>query len=201
MKKVLIIAVLFFLSIGSNAQVEVSLGAKLGMNMSNISNAYDASGKTGFNSGAFVNLHLSRFYELQIETSYSEQGATLKPIPNASFGVEEKDIDSKYVSLGVSNKFYPFKDIGFNLLIGPAFEVHVVNSHGDISPIDLTFFGGLGYEFSFGLGIEVRYKKGIVDVSGNSSVFREYQEDYYDSPSMLNGVVQLGVSYRFTFGK
>lgn len=201
MKKVLIIAVLCFLSAGSNAQVEVSLGAKLGVNMSNISNAYDASGKTGLNAGAFVNFNLSRFYELQIETSYSEQGATLKPIPNASFGVEEKDIDSKYVSLGVSNKFYPFKNIGFNFLVGPAFEVHVVNSHGDISPIDLTFFGGLGYEFPFGLGIEVRYKKGIIGVSSNSSVFRDYQEEYYDAPSMLNGVLQLGVSYRFTFGK
>jgi hypothetical protein len=201
MKRTLIILVLFFLSIESDAQVEVSLGAKLGVNMSTISNAYDASGKTGLHAGAFINLHLSRFYELQIETSYSEQGATLKPIPNASFGVEERDINSKYVNLGVSNKFFPFKGIGFNLLIGPAFEVHVVDSHGDISPIDLTFFGGIGYEFQFGLGIEVRYKKGIVGVSGNSSVFREYQEEYYDSPSMLNGVLQMGVTYRFTLGK
>ena len=66
------------------------------------------------------------------------------------------------------------------------------NEEFDISPLDLTFTGGIGYEFGFGLGIEARYKQGAIstDFLGQNDLFEE-------DGSQLNSVFQVGLAYKF----
>jgi len=188
------------------SQVKVRPGVRLGINNSTLLRLRDAESKFGLNGGLFVNVHLSDFYELQLETSYSEQGAT-GIIENAYFGMwggqetptySEVPFEVTYVSLDLVNKFFVLKEMGINVLIGPSIDINVFDDHRNYSEIDISFTGGIGYELPFGLTIEARYKQGIIDLgdgfitvgSGTS-----YDENYF------NSVIQLGVSYKFNFSK
>lgn len=207
MKKIFLIAA-FLMSFATFAQIKVRPGAKLGMNISNLSNLNTASSKTGLNASVFVNIRFTRFYELQPEIGYSNQGAKIK---TSTFFNEfdpiiqngNRTLELEYHTIGIANKFYPIKDLGLNLIVGPSLDLLVGDDYNDeILRADLSFFGGIGYEFPFGLGLEIRYKQGLIDVRED---YNEYIDDtdgdYYDDPNVLNGVIQLGVSYRFTFGK
>lgn len=207
MKKIFLI-VAFLMSFVAFAQIKIRPGAKLGMNISNLSNLNTASSKTGLNASAFVNIRFTRFYELQPELGYSNQGAKIK---TSTFFNEfdpiiqngDRTLELEYHTIGIANKFYPIKNLGLNFIVGPSLDLLVGDDYNDeILRADLSFFGGIGYEFPFGLGLEIRYKQGLIDVRED---YNEYIDDtdgdYYDDPNVLNGVIQLGVSYRFTFGK
>lgn len=207
MKKI-VLACVFLMSFAAFAQIKVRPGARLGMNISKLSNLTTSSSKTGLNASAFVNIRFTRFYELQPEIGYSNQGTKIK---TSSFFNEfdpviqngKRTLDLEYLTLGITNKFYPIKDFGLNLIVGPSLDFLVGEDYNDeILRADVSFFGGVGYEFPFGLGIEVRYKQGLIDVREDYNDYIDDTDgDYYDDPNVLNGVVQLGVSYRFTFGK
>lgn len=187
------------------SQVKVRPGVKAGFNFSNLTNVENSTPKTGLNGALFLNVHFTRFYELQVETSYSGQGASFEERYYGNgfdplITTRTYDYELNYMSLGIANKFFPVKNIGLNFIIGPSIDVLVSdNAYNDITPIDLSFFGGIGYEFPFGLGLEVRYKQGIIDVRDD---YIDYVDDsgndYYDR-NVLNSVIQVGATYRFSF--
>ena len=188
------------------SQVKVRPGAKLGLNLANLTNSYQSSNKIGVNGGLFVNVHLSKFYELQVETTYSEQGAKFKfqnynTSDPFSPPYNEQDLNLDYISLSIANKLFPVKNNGFNLIVGPSIDILV--SDKDYSsyylPIDFSLFAGIGYELPFGLGLEIRYKHGLLDVrdSYNSNYYEG--DDYYDGNNVLNRVIQIGATYKFDF--
>ena len=188
------------------SQVRISPGIKTGLNLASLSNVDNSSSKLGLQGGLFVNIHLTNFYELQVETTYSNQG-TSYDTPRISGGFDpiiyqrEEDLDLDYINLNIANKFFPVKNIGLNFIVGPSIDILVSDNHyDDIIPIDFSLFGGVGYEFPFGLGLEVRYKQGLIDV--REDYFDNGDNDsFYDGDNVLNGVVQFGVSYRFDFSK
>jgi hypothetical protein len=116
-----------------------------------------------------------------------------------------EDLDIHYISLGVANKFFISPNIGLHFVLGPTLDINtetgpinVINGNADfdITPIDLAFFGGIGYEFPFGLILEARYKQGLLDVDAfNDS--GEYTPNYDDNH--LNAVFQFGAAYKFDF--
>ena len=192
------------LSIPTFSQVKVSPGVKVGLNNSSISNFDDASSKTGIYGGLFLNLHLSDVYELQFETMYSSQGAKANYYYYDYFTgntIVEKDKEAilDYVSIGIANKIFIIRDLGLNLIIGPSIDIKVNDNfdNEETSPLDLAFFGGIGYEFPFGLGIEARYKQGIIDIDDGFTTIGGDSE--YEDDNNLNSVIQIGVSYRFNF--
>jgi len=206
MRKTVVTLMLMVITCTMVSQVKVSPGVRLGVNNSTLQGLRDAESKFGINGGLFMNVHLSDFYELQVETSYSEQGAT-GMVENANFGMwggqagptySEVPFEVSYVSLGLVNKFFVLKELGVNVLVGPSIDINVFDDHRNYSEIDISFTGGIGYELPFGLTIEARYKQGIIDlddgfttIGSNSS----YDKNY------LNSVIQLGVSYKFNFSK
>jgi len=103
----------------------------------------------------------------------------------------------------LANKFSPFKDIGIHAILGPSINIKVGdNTRGDIEAFDFLFFGGIGYDFPFGLGIEARYNIGIIDVLGNTFDFNdEYYDDEYNyfDDGVINTVFQVGLTYKFEF--
>lgn len=174
------------------SQVKVRPGLKLGFNSSAVSNLPRSESKLGFQGAMFANVHFVSFYELQAEASFSNQGYEWNAMG------ESGDVDIKYIGFALSNKFFVVPNLGLHLLVGPSVEVNVSDEDADITPFDFSFFGGVGYEFPFGLGLELRYKQGIIDIrDGYWEEFEEGDELFDDN--VLNGVLQFGVCYKFQF--
>lgn len=208
MKKHLLTALLIFVT-GTSlfAQVKVRPGIKAGFNASTITNTESSSRKIGFDGGMFVNIHFARFYEMQVETSYSNQGVSwddynyYDPYEDEYLYAGEDDMNLHYFTLGVANKFFVVPGAGFHFIIGPSLDILLSSSDEyDITPADLSFFAGIGYEFPTGLGLEIRYKQGVIDIrDGYADYVDDYDLDYYTSDSRLNSVLQVGVFYKFNF--
>ncbi|MEP3208043.1 MAG: porin family protein [Maribacter sp.] len=190
---ILLIGILFFGSISLlNAQARP--GIKLGVNNSNLSNT-TLEDKKDLYIGAFVNIPLADYYALQPEILYSRQGGT-------SNSTEFGDVNINYIAVTAVNKFYVSPNKGFHFIIGLGLDFNVSsdlnilfgsnNDAFEISPVDLTFTGGIGYEFGFGLILEARYKQGAIstDFFGNRDLFEE-------DGSQLNSVIQVGLGYKF----
>ncbi|MDX1278647.1 porin family protein [Oceanihabitans sediminis] len=206
MKKALLSLALLVTSSIAIAQVTVSPGIKAGINKSNISDMEGTSSKTGFHAGLFVNLDLASFYELQVETTYSNQGAKVKNYSLDNYQGDviinengTSDLNLDYLSIGIANKFFIVKDLGVHFIVGPTIDILLKDDFGDSTPIDFSFFGGVGYEFPFGLAIEARYKQGIIDLDDGLTTFGSENTEY--DKNYLNGVLQLGVAYKFDFRK
>ena len=203
MKKIFLTLAIIAFSTTAFSQVKIRPGVKLGLNLAKLSNANQATNKLGINGGLFLNVHLSSFYELQVETTYSDQGTTYKfqnqsqnTDPLFSFN-NDQDLNLEYISLGIANKFFPVKNNGLNLIVGPSIDILVSNNYNTYYlPIDFSLFAGAGYEFPFGLGLEIRYKQGLLDVRDDYYVDSN-NNNYNDN--VLNGVIQIGASYRFGF--
>jgi len=196
------------LSIPTFSQVKVRPGLRLGLNASNITNHYNSERVLGLNGAMFVNLHLSRFYELQPELTYSNQGFNggnytyVNPYYGDIVHVNEDDISIHYFGIAIANKFFVSPEIGLHFIIGPSLDINISdNSRGEITPADVSFFGGIGYEFPMGLGIEARYKQGFVDVrDGYYDYYYDdynYDDEYYNGNNKLNSVFQFSVYYKF----
>ena len=182
-----------FLSLLSISQAQVRPGIKLGLNSSNISKTrLDA--KMGLYVGAFVKIPISEYYSLQPEILYSNQGGK-------SNSNEYGDVDINYLSIGIPNKFYVSPNNGFHFMLGLSLDINLKNNFvgltnfdidNEISPVDVVAMGGIGFEFDFGLALEARYKQGTISVD-----FLGEDNLYEEAGSNLNGVFQIGASYKF----
>jgi len=176
-----------FITISSTAfsQVTFKPGARAGLNLATISNI-DNGSKTAFYAGVFGELRLGNLYAIQPEINFSQQGS--------------EDIDLDYLAIRFTNKFYFFnEDMPIFILLSPGFDV---NLHGDTESYstnystgvtiesDISISFGVGYDFPFGLAVEARYKKGVIDAIDTS-----------DSDGRTNSVIQIGAMYKFDFSK
>lgn len=196
MKKLFILSLLMFCGI-SQAQVELWLGPKAGVNIANVSDL-DGKSLTGVYGGAAFAIKFSERYALQPEMGFSMQGSS--EVYNT-----REDLKLTYFTVGVMNKFYFVK--GFHFLVGPEFNFKVNDTFSDwlddgiyddegnyvgdlnAQPFDFALVGGLGYDLPFGLSFEARYKQGLQDVM-----------DFFnwdDGKSRLNQVIQIGIAYKF----
>ncbi|TDE31722.1 porin family protein [Flavobacterium ranwuense] len=190
MKKGFFIALCVFFGIAqTQAQVTFKPGLRAGLNFSHFtkgdnyySSSYDpASGgsnanfttKTDFYIAFYGALKLTKYYTLQPEIEYSEQGSKYNGNTN---------LNVNYLSLKMLNKF-TFND-QFNIHVGPTIDFVVDNNFDTDSDVDLAFVLGAGYNFNSNFGIEARVKKGIVPVIDTDV-------------NHMNVVFQLGVTYTF----
>ncbi len=196
MNKIFLLSLFLLFSGITYAQTKIRPGIRLGFNSANISNT-TLDSKIGLNAAVFADFRFSRHYSLQPEIMYSRQGGKSNIRTN-------EDLDIDYLSVGVVNKFFVAPNQGFHLILGPSldfdFENNVINvinesNDSDVTPFDLSFFFGIGYEFDFGLILEARYKQGLLDID----LFDEdFNSDFYRGEgNTLNNVFQFGVAYKF----
>ncbi|MGB3150916.1 MAG: porin family protein [Maribacter sp.] len=168
-------------------------GFKLGFNSSNISKTRLDS-KTGLYIGGILDVPITDYYTLQPEVFYSSQGGS-------SNSPDYGDVEISYLSLAAANKFFVSPNKGMHFILGAGLDVNLKNNfvnlfNGDvddeISPFDVVVFGGIGYEFNFGLILEARYKQGTVSID-----FFGEDDLYEEDGSNLNGVFQIGAAYKF----
>ena len=182
MKKLVTIAIFTVFGIAQmQAQVSFKPGIRGGLNFSHFtddnynngyyygSGNYINGGNSGFNSktdfylGFFGALKLSKYYTLQPEIDYSNQGTSYNDVNNST-----ANLNVSYLSITIVNKF-TFSD-KFNVHFGPTMDFVVDKNFNTESDVDLAFQLGAGYNFTNNFGIEARVKKGIVPViydSGN----------------------------------
>lgn len=193
MKKVILVIVFFTFSAASFAQSKVSPGIRLGINSSNISNT-NLEDKIGLNGAVFADIRFTDFYALQPEIAFSNQGG------KSSFNGE--DLNVNYISIAAVSKFFVIPKRGLHFIAGPSVDIdfdnnfiNIVNetNDSDVTPIDLSLFFGIGYEFPFGLIVEARYKQGLINIDLFDDFFVDYEEE---NPS-LNNVFQVGIAYKF----
>ena len=189
MRKFIFLIVLFS-SFIVTGQVEFKPGVKAGLNVANITHT-NFEVKSDFYVGVLFGLKFSEIYTLQPEVLYSRQGARPKLDGGSDF-----DIELEYLSLGFANKFLLFKGVKLHTVVGPFFDIKTKdnldysNSFDIFGNFDVGFFVGLDYEFSSGLGIDLRYKMGLVDLGGiDVNSVRQHN----------NKVFQFGLSYNFKF--
>ncbi|MFM9987451.1 outer membrane beta-barrel protein [Flavobacterium sp.] len=209
MKKLFIVAIIALLGFTQmQAQVTFKPGLRGGLNFTHftkgdaynndlyyggISNNNDFASKTDFYVGFYGALHLTKFYTLQPEIDYSNQGSTINYIDNNVS--RSTKLDVSYLSIAVINKFTFNK---FNVLLGPAVEFVVDEKNMQAeNDIDLTFQLGAGYDITKNFGLEARIKKGIVPSYHNNNYYTN--NGYYSSNSSdhTNVVFSIGATYTF----
>ncbi len=188
-KKTLIVALFAFGLAQTQAQVTFKPGLRGGLNFAhftkgdyynNGSYTNQFSSKTDFYVGFYGALHLSKFYTLQPEFDYSNQGSTIN-----SNGATGK-LNASYLSVAVINKF-TFND-KFNILLGPAIDFIVDKNFPVDNDVDLTFQLGAGYEITKNFGLEARIKKGLIPAYYNTG---------NGGSNHTNVVISLGATYTF----
>ncbi|HLV70595.1 MAG TPA: porin family protein [Xanthomarina sp.] len=204
MKNLLVAIAFVAISLPTFSQVKVRPGLRMGLNAATITNHEDSERKIGFDGAIFSNIHFTSFYELQPELTYSNQGFKRRNIIYyTGNGTNESGggFNIHYIGLSVANKFFVVPNTGLHFIIGPSIEVNVSDDsqYDDITPIDFSFFGGVGYEFPMGLGIEARFKQGLIDVREGYYDDPNYHDDneLYNYNNKLNSVFQFNVYYKF----
>ncbi|MDV6169279.1 outer membrane beta-barrel protein [Flavobacterium sp. DG1-102-2] len=188
---VAIIILVFGLSLQVYSQTTVKPGIRVGANFSNFTDS-DLDFRASFYIGGFAAVKLTRFYTLQPEINYTQQGAKATfSNPEITNHAPEK-IEFNYLSLGVLNKI-TFTDKIF-VLAGPMLDFKVNGSSNSNADLDLAATLGFGYTLPMGLTIEARAKLGIIDVL-ESDDYNNADNDVKDWNS--NYVFQIGIAYSF----
>ncbi|CAD0005391.1 MULTISPECIES: porin family protein [Flavobacterium] len=152
-------------------------GLKAGGNYSDFYNAdFDTEGLPGFHAGAIIAFDINKNWSVQEEFLYSTQGAKLK----SKFS-DDKDLKLSYISVPIVVKYKT--DFGLYFEAGPQVGILASEDFKEITnddfaeKIDAGMVGGIGYQFSNGLGIGARYYMGLTDVSKikSTSVKTDFQ--------------------------
>lgn len=198
MKKTLLFAFFLLSVFSATAQVTIKPGIRAGANFSTLTNT-DLDAKTDFYVGGFAAIKLTKFYTMQPEVTYSRQGAEgqLRVTDYNGYTTSRNaDIELQYISLALVNKFTLTNS--FNVHLGPTFDI-IANSPGYLNAdVDLGLTAGVGYTLPFGLTIEARVKKGVINVL-DDYYYNDYNYSYdnYGWDNATNLVFSLGVSYSF----
>ncbi|MGG5576680.1 outer membrane beta-barrel protein [Myroides sp. C15-4] len=182
----------------SYAQKKFTPGVRGGLSLSTITNA-EADYKADFYVGLQFPIKLASFYTLQPELNYTRQGAKNANLfylkrndwGNGSYQAVSEDINLSYLDFNVINKF-SFND--FNVHVGPGLAIMTEGKSKTDFYGDLTFNLGVGYQVTDHLGIEARWRQGIVRVVDKDNWF--YNDYWYDDES-FNSSFQLGLTYTF----
>lgn len=193
MKKITLL-LLCFVGFAASAQVTFKPGIRAGANLSRITQS-DFDTRSDFYVGGFGAIKFTRFYTLQPEINYSRQGGKGEGTFydwNTSTNIPFKgDIEIQYLSFGLINKF-TFND-AINIHVGPFFDFETGSNVNTNAEVDLGITAGVGYTLPFGLTIEARVKKGLIDVLESD----DYSDFYYTDNYNTNFMFQLGLSYSF----
>jgi hypothetical protein len=176
-----------------NAQV--SVGAKGGLNVSNLSGIDEENFKTkallGFHVGGFVTFNLGRNFAIQPELLYSTEGGTIE-----GNNITE-NIRLNYFNIPVMVKFLTNK--GFYVEAGPQLgfrtgELSTDEFESDVKNSDFSICGGLGFQPTkspFGIG--ARYNVGLGNTGSVSS-------GALNDADFSSGVFQLSLYWRLFGG-
>lgn len=177
MKKLLLVFVAVLAFAGLKAQ-NITIGPKVGFNVTNISHVDDSKNKLSLNLGAFAEFKLNDMFAIQPELIYSRQGFRDK-----DGGMKYKG-RVNYLNIPVLAKLYIIKPLeNFSIDLGPQFGFalngkSVVKHDGTtvkekmdhLNTFDLSLALGVSYNFDMGLMLSARYNFGLTNVFDKDAV-------------------------------
>lgn len=192
MKKLFLALTVFVVATAAHAQTEITIGPKLGWNITNISNMSDSKNKMSMSVGGFAEFKFNDYLALQPELIYSRQGFRRKD------GNVKAKIRVNYLNIPILAKLYVLE--GLSVDLGPqlGFALNgksktdyggttIKNKITKINTCDVSFAVGLSYEYEEFM-VSARYNIGLTNVI-DKDVARGNNK---------NHVFQLSVGYRFS---
>jgi hypothetical protein len=199
MKKLVLILIAGISFTMANAQGQIQLGVKGGLNLSTITvsngfNGYSYSTLPGFNAGVFLKVPVIRFFSVQPELNYSGQGFKAD---DGSGGTYSEHVN--YLNIPVLGKFTTRS--GFFLETGPqlGLKLNAKDKENGVSQdvssaynnADFSWVFGAGFKIPMApVGFDLRYNVGISNVANDS-----YYGNGYGQYGVRNGVFQLDVFF------
>ncbi|ULQ53662.1 porin family protein [Flavihumibacter fluvii] len=222
MKKILMLLLVSAFTGAGNAQPGIKYGFQAGVNLADIdgeanqqlnnllewtNGMVQATGRTGFHAGGFIQIPLSGKLVLEPALLYSSKGYTLKGKTDFALldklGIGAKaELQSHYIDLPVMLK--ATIGSGFQVFAGPRVSylanaglkaqarilgINLLNQKWEVTDQfnrwDAGIKAGLGYQFSKGLNLSVAYDYGLSKIDAAQSV------------DARNQVVSLSVGMRF----
>lgn len=169
MKRTLLMIIVTFCVLSSNAQMQkgVGFGAKVGMNISDFTSSSGGSAY-GLSVGVFADYYFTKTIGLEINAQYNQYGSnnnTLLQIEN----FPKVNLNFDYATVDLLAKFHLID--GFRVFVGPQFGFLVNGSakatNGEKRKVDnMNYFqpaivAGVGYTFNFGLDLQANYMRSI----------------------------------------
>jgi hypothetical protein len=202
MKKVFVFAIVILAVANvqqANAQAQVALGLKGGLNLAKFdikSGASNIENRTGYHAGLFGLIKLTKF-GIQPELMFSKQGSTF------TFDNTNYEANFDYITVPVLLKLY--LAAGLNVQLGPQFGflstqelINTATQTADTKSADdlldrksdMAVVVGAGWDLPFKLTLDARYVIGLSDVELNPTA--------KTSPvNFKNQVIQVSVGYKF----
>lgn len=200
MKKSSVLSITAFLVCILSSQLltaqDAAVGIKAGLNLTSLSvsdpqNSYDS--KAGYHAGFFFREKFGKVAiqpEILLSTFSTDVNSTL---------VGEFEDSFTYLTIPAMMKFYIIK--GLNIQAGPQFSFLLDGERksndrlfGDSSTdikdyyesSDVSVALGAGWDFGFGLGIDLRYNLGVKDIN-----------DWSDGRELKSRIFQVSASWNF----
>ena len=200
MKKLFFIAAFGLMSVAATQAQEIRLGAKGGVNFSNIGGdditGVDFNSRTGFHIGALVEIPVSEKFWVQPEVLYNAMGSKA-----TTLNTFDSKLNLDYIQIPVMAKYYVVE--GLSLEAGPQIAF-LVKAEGEttigdgtitndldkdkFSSIDFSLGVGASYRLDMGLFLGARYNFGLTDINDGA---------FGDSKKLNNSVFQLSAGYSF----
>ena len=192
----------------ANAQVQIGIGLKGGLNFASLNGVTSPSAafsnSTGYHAGAYFLFKFTKI-GIQPEIIFSKQGHSF------TTGGKSYTDNIDYINIPVMLKLYLAG--GFNLQAGPQFGFvskatgNVINGAGTITTgqdiksflqtTDVSVGVGLGWDFPFGLNVGARYNIGVADINKyTGGTIPGGVATSLGTSSAKNQVFQLSLGYR-----
>ena len=203
MKKIFLLVACAFMAAGVCAQPK--LGVKAGLNLASISNTDDENIKSkmkpSFYAGVFADFQVLDFMSISPELLYSRQGFYMKD--SAEGETYKTWYRTNYLNIPVMIKFTFVK--GLSIDVGPQFGFNLNGKMKDKweyegeSGDEKTSTSDAIKTFDFGMNFGVSYMiTEKIDVAARYNVgFTEVFKNNNSKDACHNGVLQIGVGYRF----
>lgn len=203
--KILYIVTVFLVMLSYQSaisQVTIRPGARSGISISDISDL-DGDSRISFYAGGFVTFKLAKWYSLQPEINYSQQGTRAQHTFYGDSGSFDPSLPGyttysdtwklNYLGLTITNKFHIIPK--FSIEVGPYLDFMVSEKNIDIkNEADTGITFGLSYELYNGLGVEARARIGFVDIFDDYTTDDNFNGTEYN---LLNSAFQIGLTYTF----
>lgn len=191
MKKLFVMAAMVLSSVGAFAQYnagDVTLQPKVGLNISDYTDADGSKTRAGFVGGVELEYHVSPLVGISAGALYSMQGC------KAEEGKVDVTFKNDYINIPVLANFYVVKGLALKAGIQPGFKVNskvTAKSGGQSATQDLgdSF---KSFDFSVPVGISYEYMNVCLDARYNIGTTK-----VMDDSDCKNSVFQLTLGYKF----
>ena len=191
MKKTALIITLLLIVVVNNVSAQITIGPKVGLNMSKEYFGVKAFNETvdfkaGINVGAFGKYKINDNFDVQTELLYSQQGHKSNiPLIDLSGTpiVNGYTILSHYLNVPLLLKYNPINCLSIEIGPQAGFLLDSKISPDDYADIDLDYntvdfslVGGVGLNIGHGLSVNARYNHGFTETfsmtKGKNRVFQ-----------------------------